>query len=68
LDGTLAADGDPVQGVALLPAAPSEGAPAQAAAPLATLRLLPADSPRFDRLILRMEPPASFAAEFVRCR
>lgn len=68
LDGTLAADGDPVQGVALLPAAPSEGAQAQAAAPLATLRLLPADSPRFDRLILRMEPPASFAAEFVRCR
>lgn len=76
LDGTLAADGDPVQGVALLPAAPVEGAqpgaPAGAApatpAPLANLRLLPADSPRFDRLILRMEPPASFAAEFVRCR
>lgn len=70
LNGTLAADGDPVQGVALLPAAPSEGAQAQAqvAAPLATLRLLPADSPRFDRLILRMEPPAGFAAEFVRCR
>ncbi len=76
LDGTLAADGDPVQGVALLPAGPVDGAQPEAAAgtapgtrePLATLRLLPADSPRFDRLILRMEPPASFAAEFVRCR
>ncbi|SMF75548.1 Protein of unknown function [Azospirillum oryzae] len=76
LDGTLAADEDPVQGVALLPAAPTEGPQADATAgsapatpaPLATLRLLPADSPRFDRLILRMEPPASFAAEFVRCR
>ncbi|WP_434619438.1 lysozyme inhibitor LprI family protein [Azospirillum sp. B2RO_4] len=68
LDGTLAADGDPVQGVALLPTAPTEGAQAGGTAPLATLRLLPADSPRFDRLILRMEPPASFAAEFVRCR
>ncbi|GLR78599.1 DUF1311 domain-containing protein [Azospirillum oryzae] len=76
LDGTLAADGDPVQGVALLPAGPVDGAQPEAAAgtapgtqaPLATLRLLPADSPRFDRLILRMEPPAGFAAEFVRCR
>lgn len=64
LNGTLAADGDPVQGVALLPDGPVEGTPA----PLATLRLLPADSPRLDRLILRMEPPATFAAEFVRCR
>ena len=76
LNGTLAADGDPVQGVALLPAGPVDGAQPEATAgsapatlaPLATLRLLPADSPRFDRLILRMEPPASFAAEFVRCR
>jgi uncharacterized protein YecT (DUF1311 family) len=68
LDGTLAADGDPVQGVALLPAGPVDGAQAGGVAPLATLQLLPADSPRFDRLILRMEAPASFAAEFVRCR
>ncbi|PWC82026.1 hypothetical protein TSH100_25120 [Azospirillum sp. TSH100] len=64
LNGTLAGDGDPVQGIPLLPAGPAEGAPA----PLATLRLLPADSPRLDRLILRMEPPATFAAELVRCR
>ena len=64
LNGTLAADGDPVQGVVLLPASSAEGTPA----PLAILRLLPADSPRLDRLVLRMEPPATFAAEFVRCR
>lgn len=64
LNGMLAADGDPVQGMALLPAGPAEGTPA----PLATLRLLPADSPRLDRLVLRMLPPATFAAEFVRCR
>ncbi|PWC76120.1 lysozyme inhibitor LprI family protein [Azospirillum sp. TSH64] len=64
LNGTLATDGDPLRGVALLPAGPAEGTPA----PLATLRLLPADSPRLDRLVLRMQPPATFAAEFVRCR
>lgn len=64
LNGTLAGDDDPVQGVALLPAGPAEGAPV----PVATLRLLPADSPRLDRLVLRMQPPATFAAEFVRCR
>ncbi|WP_148294283.1 hypothetical protein [Azospirillum sp. B506] len=65
LNGTLAADSDPVRGVALLPAVPAEG---ETRAPLATLRLLPADLPRQDRLVLRMEPPSTFAAEFVRCR
>ncbi|BAI72070.1 hypothetical protein AZL_014320 [Azospirillum sp. B510] len=64
LEGTLTADGDPVQGIDLLAAGPVEGTPPR----LATLRLLPADSPRFDRLLLRLEPPATFAAEFLRCR
>ncbi|CAO3406687.1 lysozyme inhibitor LprI family protein [Azospirillum largimobile] len=67
LTGRLPADGDPVQEVTVQPL-PPEGAAEAAEQPLATLRLLPADSARFDRLILRMAPPATFAAEFVRCR
>lgn len=67
LTGRLPADGDPVQEVTVQPLQP-EGAAEAAEQPLATLRLLPADSARFDRLILRMAPPATFAAEFVRCR
>ncbi|CAO3422850.1 lysozyme inhibitor LprI family protein [Azospirillum endophyticum] len=66
LTGRLAAEGDPIQKVAVQPVQP-EGT-TEAEAPLATLRLLPADSARFDRLILRMAPPSTFAAEFIRCR
>ncbi|CAO3445358.1 lysozyme inhibitor LprI family protein [Azospirillum largimobile] len=68
LTGRLPAEGDPVQEVSVQPLQPAEGAAEAAPAPLATLRLLPADSARFDRLILRMGAPATFAAEFVRCR
>lgn len=68
LTGRLPADGDPVEQVPVQPLQPAEGATEAAAAPLASLRLLPADSARFDRLILRMAAPATFAAEFVRCR
>ncbi len=68
LTGLLPADGDPVQEVPVQPLPPAEGATEAAPAPLASLRLLPADSARFDRLILRMAAPATFAAEFVRCR
>ncbi|MBY6263302.1 DUF1311 domain-containing protein [Azospirillum sp. 412522] len=67
LAGRLAAEGDPVQKVAIQPVQP-EGALEEPPAPLATLQLLPADTARFDRLILRMAPPSTFAAEFVRCR
>ncbi|MBK1841753.1 DUF1311 domain-containing protein [Azospirillum sp. YIM B02556] len=67
LTGRLAAEGDPVQSVAVQPAEP-DGTMEEAPAPLAILRLLPADSARFDRLVLRMAPPSTFAAEFVRCR
>lgn len=68
LAGRLPAEGDPVEQVPVQPLQPAEGAADAAPAPLATLRLLPADSARFDRLILRMAAPATFAAEFVRCR
>ncbi|KAA0581418.1 DUF1311 domain-containing protein [Azospirillum sp. B21] len=68
LTGRLPAEGDPVQEVPVQPLPPAEGATEAAPAPLASLRLLPADSARFDRLILRMAAPATFAAEFVRCR
>ena len=67
LTGRLPADGDPLDQVPVQPLLP-EGATEAAPAALATLRLLPADSVRFDRLILRMAAPATFAAEFVRCR
>lgn len=67
LEGTLAADADPTREMAVLPAADQSAADA-AGRPVATLRLLPADSARFDRLVLRMAPPATFAAEFLRCR
>ncbi|ANC91290.1 DUF1311 domain-containing protein [Azospirillum humicireducens] len=68
LTGRLPTEGDPVQQVPVQPLQPAEGATDAVPAPLATLRLLPADSARFDRLILRMAAPATFAAEFVRCR
>lgn len=68
LTGRLPAEGDPLQEVPVQPLPPAEGATETAPAPLATLRLLPADSARFDRLVLRMAAPATFAAEFVRCR
>ncbi|MBP2298513.1 lysozyme inhibitor LprI family protein [Azospirillum picis] len=85
LDGRLAADGDPLQAVSVLPPQGGSGAadrlpaepqpesksgpqPAGVPAPLGSLRLEPADSPRFDRLVLRIASPAGFAAEFVRCR
>lgn len=56
--GTLTGDGDPGQGAALV----VDGAPA------GSLRLEAAETPRLDRLVLRMAPPATFAATFVRCR
>jgi len=58
IEGRLAAEGDPVKGVAV----------AAESGPLGTLRLVPAETPRLDRLVLRLEPPATFAATFVRCR
>lgn len=67
LTGRLAAESDPVQKVAVQPVQP-EGPAEEAPVSLATVQLLPADSARFDRLILRMAPPSTFAAEFVRCR
>lgn len=52
-------DGDPVRGLTFK----SDGA-----GPAGTLRLDPADTPRLDRLFLRLEQPVAFAATFVRCR
>lgn len=58
IEGRLAADGDPVKGAALT----------AESGPLGSLHLVPAETPRLDRLVLRLEPPATFAATFVRCR
>ncbi|PWC32431.1 lysozyme inhibitor LprI family protein [Azospirillum sp. TSO35-2] len=72
LDGALAAGGDPQQGVALTRNAPPAAEGTATAEPVSeasvSLRILPADSRGLDRLLLRMAPPATFAAEFVRCR
>lgn len=64
--GRLAADGDPIKGAALTAA--ETGAAETGVAALGSLRLVPAETPRLDRLVLRLEPPATFAATFVRCR
>jgi len=61
-------DGDPVHGLVFR----SEGAKSDVSGsmggPAGTLRLDPADTPRLDRLFLRLEQPVAFGATFVRCR
>lgn len=59
IEGRLAADTNPTQGVALVDA---DGATT------GTLTLEPAQTSRLDLVELRMAPPATFAATFVRCR
>ncbi|MBP2227464.1 hypothetical protein J2847_000744 [Azospirillum agricola] len=58
IEGRLAADADPAEGVAVT----GENGP------VGSLRLEAAETPRLDRLVLRLAPPATFAATFVRCR
>ena len=61
-------DGDPVHGVAFRSeGVRSDGARSEGVGPAGTLRLEPADTPRLDRLFLRLEQPVAFGATFVRC-
>ncbi|SMH59673.1 lysozyme inhibitor LprI family protein [Azospirillum agricola] len=58
IEGRLAADTDPAEGMTVT----GENGP------VGSLRLEAAETPRLDRLVLRLAPPATFAATFVRCR
>ncbi|MCG5242105.1 lysozyme inhibitor LprI family protein [Azospirillum doebereinerae] len=58
IEAGLTADSDPGQGATLT----------TANGPVGGLRLEAADTPRRDRLVLTLAPPATFAATFVRCR
>jgi len=58
IEASLTTDTDPGQGATLT----------TASGPVGTLRLEAADTPRRDRLVLTLAPPATFAATFVRCR
>ena len=73
IEGRFTADADPAQGVALTVGDGVVGEVAAASSnppppPAASLKLEAAETPRRDRLVLRMEAPATFAATFVRCR